>query len=444
MQMESLFLLLLFGAAGQSADAVSLVPPADYFQNREIKTDYKSLATLISQQPKSGKEQVGQLMAMRYLGEQAAKWKEDAEYAKMRRTVEDIAAGKTGQDKQGFAKLYAQKLLAQLDGKEPPAPPVSAGKLRDEAFTWFPAAANILAAVDTRLGGAKQSTPLGFDASLLKMIPNEVKSQIYKHLEIVGNVQIDRIAFAYAHGDQRKSEIYLRFSGKANQAWMVDLFKAFGVDMKASRGANGQAIALYDSDRHAPVFAMIGDTEFLVAGYEGSDKNMEVLNKALAIRDNKQANAAKGILKDELKRIPDKACALVVGNFNEEMKRGLGFAFDAAPEALQAHVLRTPNGMDLQLKVDLADAAEGVKFVKKVGSIRDDALAGLKMLPPIPNFPVGQVQNLLQSIQIQPQGAAAEMRVLVPDELFRLLPMATFGFGMARDVPAPPPPVEKK
>ena len=173
---------------------------------------------------------------------------------------------------------------------------------------------------------------------------------------------------------------------------------------------------------------------------EDGKKQGELIDKALAIRDKKQDSALKGNLKGDLKRVPDKACCLIVGNFSDDMKQGMDFIFGAAPDAILAHMTRTQNGLDLELRVELADAKDALMFVKKVGSIRDEALGGLKNIPPIPDFPVGQIQNLLQSIQIQAQGAGADLRVLVPEDLLRSLPRAMLGFRAAEF----PPPMEKE
>ncbi|MBI3409953.1 MAG: hypothetical protein HY040_16560 [Planctomycetes bacterium] len=439
---QELLLILILSAAGQSVDAVSLAPPSDYFQTRGIASDFKSLADVAGREPKTGKDQIGQLMALRLFGEEAANWKKDADYARGRKVVEDVAAGRIALDKHGFAKKYAERALALADGKNPPADPAP-GKLRDEAFSWFPASATLVGALDTRLVGSPQSTRIGYDPALFKLIPKNIKEEIYKHLELLGNVQIDRVAFAFAQKENRNSEIYVRVSGKVSRSGLLELFKSLGVETKEVKGPANESILVHDPQNRPPVVAFVGDTELLLVGYENNQgKHGELIDKALAIRDKKQDSVAKGKLQADLVKVPDKACGLLLGSFPDDLKQVLGFVLGAQPEGVAAHVTRSQNALDVELKLAATDAQQAMNMVKSIANQRDNALNALKMIPPMPDFPIAQIQNLLQSIQIQADGSTTRMQVLVPDELMRALPKAAIQGLSGRG--GLPPAVEKE
>src|SRR5207248_2310639 len=120
-------LLFLGGPAG--SDVLAAVDPVHYFAARQIDVPTDQMARLAGGTPKDAKTQVMQLLALRYLAEKSDKLKQADKYAEYRRLLEEVAAGKTAQDAQGFAKEYAAIVLARLDGKALAAPP--APKLQD-------------------------------------------------------------------------------------------------------------------------------------------------------------------------------------------------------------------------------------------------------------------------------------------------------------------------
>src|SRR5688572_27952520 len=95
----------------------------------------------------SGKAQMHQLLALRYLAERADALKKDARYADHRQVLEDIAGGKKALDRQGFSERTAQAVLRRLDGSQKTAsvrPPLKDG------LTWFPGEATLVACIDFR------------------------------------------------------------------------------------------------------------------------------------------------------------------------------------------------------------------------------------------------------------------------------------------------------
>src|SRR5262245_61707490 len=189
-----LLVLLVTSAGGQPADLASVLAPADYFQARNIEVSFDKLTELAAKEPADGAAQMAQLLALRTLGEDAAKFKKSAKYAAQRQMIEDVAAGKKAQDKLGFAKEYAQRTLALLDGgKAPPSP--SAGT-REEALAWFPAGITFVASIGYQPAGSP-AAPKAFTSELLKKMPAEVKAELYKIVDTIGNVRVERLSFAY-------------------------------------------------------------------------------------------------------------------------------------------------------------------------------------------------------------------------------------------------------
>src|SRR5687767_3990502 len=95
-------IVLLAGSGGlASNDLVSLVQAEDYFKVRNIAVSADKMAELAGKDPADGKTQVQQLLAIRWLGENAADTKK-ADGA--RALLEQIAAGKKAQDPHGFAR----------------------------------------------------------------------------------------------------------------------------------------------------------------------------------------------------------------------------------------------------------------------------------------------------------------------------------------------------
>src|SRR5260370_14372748 len=113
-------LVLLAGTAGLPAnDLVSMIQADDYFAARSIAVNAKQMTELADKEPADGKKQVQQLLAIRWLGENPLATRKDVGAHEV---LEQIAAGKKGQDLHGFARGHAKQALARLDGK--PLPPL--------------------------------------------------------------------------------------------------------------------------------------------------------------------------------------------------------------------------------------------------------------------------------------------------------------------------------
>ncbi len=162
---------------------------------------------------------MAQLLALRTLGEDEA-FKKSPGYATQRKVIEDIAAGKKAQDKLGFAKEYAQRTLAQLDGAKAPTPAEFPG--RADGLAWFPPEATFAVGIEFKpspFGGV--SKKIGDE--LLSKMPAEMKKEIYKGIDVLGNVEFKRYTFAYVDdANRQQSKIFMRFTGRCNTTGSVN------------------------------------------------------------------------------------------------------------------------------------------------------------------------------------------------------------------------------
>ena len=435
-----ILMLLLMSGGGISTDLASLLPTQDYFKARNIDISIDKAVELAGKDPADGKTQIAQLMALRYLADESAKLKAAPNYEAHRQALALIADGKKANDPQGFAKEYAARVLARLDGSKIAAPAVP--PLRDDAFRWFPANANLIGALDTRMtrSDAPAKSNIG---EMLKMFPGDMMNQTFSAVEKVGNVRIDRVAFAYVDGpkDQQMGEIYVRITGKANVGWLLDVLKETKGQTKTSKGANGETITrLTLANGDAPALAFVGDSDFVVAGYQKDKANHEpLLDRVLDLRDGKSKHAGEGILKTELAKIPEKAVGLIVGTLPAEAAQGAPFPM---PVMIHGHILRVPNALDVNLAGSMANNEDALALVKQVSAFRAEGINALKQLQgaplPIPGFQPAQMIQTLESMQVEAQGSVAKLRLLMPDDMLGGGSMI-FGIGFAARPAAPPP-----
>src|SRR5258708_33287214 len=195
MAISGLEFLLLFFMGTANNDLVSLIDAEDYFKAHEITVEAGALANLASQDPADGKAQITQLLAIRWLGEHADLVRKNEG---IRAGLEAIAKGKKAQDSLGFAKHYALRALATIDGKEPPAlAPVPDDSLRSEAFRWFPPQVHVVSGADLRATGKVQAKDEAFLRSILKSVPQEFKHEVYAFVDAVGNIPLHRVALGF-------------------------------------------------------------------------------------------------------------------------------------------------------------------------------------------------------------------------------------------------------
>jgi hypothetical protein len=423
------FLILAILSGGtNSTDVAALIPPAHYFESRQIDTTVDRMIDVVIAEPKSPKDQIMQLAALRQLADDADNFKKAKNYATNRMAIEEIAQGKRGADPQGFAQEYARKVLAQLDGKKTDPAPVRA--LREHALNWFPADVTFAAALDLR-----QSSPATGDPvkELLKLLPREAKLQMYDLAEKLGNIRVERIAFGMVGGAKNEDQkIFLRITGKGNPAWIIDQLQTATrgkSQISQMKAADGTPIQILQQVNREPIIMLIGDTDMMVVGHARPNPRDEALmTEVLEARDRKKPHAAAGPLKDLLAKIPDKASALMVGEIPEWLKRELnqefGKKFEPAPAKMSASIERTPLGLDVKFESEQANAEEAAKLQQTAVALLKEGIEGVKKAnkelpagaPPVPFL---DIINLLGTVQVQSNAERLQMRVLVPNNLIQ-------------------------
>jgi hypothetical protein len=435
--MEMLF-LALFGSGGQPIDLAGQLSPQDYFKAHGIEISIDKLVELAGKDPKDGASQMAQLLALRSLGEDEA-FKKSPGYQGQRKLIEDIAAGKKAQDKLGFAKEYAQRTLAQLDGAKPPTPAEFPG--RADGLAWFPPAATFAVGIEFKptpfVGVSKK-----IGDELLSKMPEEMKKEIYKAIDVLGNVEFKRFTFAYVEDANREqSKIFMRFTGRLQHDWFCELLKTTagmqGIEKKERAGV---AVSMLNfNPGRPPAMALVGDHDFVIAGFEGNNNNhADLIEQMLVHREKKDANAATGNLKAELNKIPAKAVGFLVGTLPAEPRNHFQQMMGAFPKKVSGYMERIPTGLDLVLEGGLDNDNEAKSFIQSAGKLRTDAMTALQnnLQNAPPGINLDALRNLLNSMQFEPKGANVHMRMLVSDDALMTVPY--FFLGRAVAVPAPP------
>jgi len=430
--MEVIMLVMMGGGANR-VDLLSLIEPQQYFQTRNLGTSLDDLVELAVRTPDDPKSSMRQLLALRHLGDQAEKLKADKRYPAYRKALDQIAAGKSAQDPQGFAREYAASLLAQLDGKKPPVD--EATKLREDGLAWFPASCTFIAGADFRgTRGAGKPAGLG---ELLKLMRDEERKQMYDFIEQVGNVRVDRVTFGYAEDGENmgNGKIFVRFTGKANPKWLTGAMSRLSPRMKTSEkeGPDGKAVTLLSEGNNPPVFAAIGDSDLVMVGYvrDQGGKHAELVDEVLAIRAGKSPSVAKGLLKDGLAKVSDKAVGLAIGavpkDLQQEMQRGIG----VAPRKIMATAEKTDTGFALDAALTADNEEESQRLAQQVTDLSKkgiDALQQVLQQPDAaPKVPAKALITTLESLKVQGDGANVKLRAQVSRDTLQALPLMLFG-----------------
>ncbi len=315
----------------------------------------------------------------------------------------------------------------KLDGAKTPA--TKFRPLRQDVLNWFPA--------DTKMA-------LAFDMNQLQELSNDTRKGIlttlsdfsrlnlYDQLETTGNLRVDRLAIGVVDAQKPDDQkVFLRVSGKGNQAWIADSIIARSGDsmqLKKTKDADGTPIITLQSRNAGACVVLIGNTDMIVVSYQKFDGNHEdLVAELLAVRAKKKPHAADGNLKERLAKIPDKAIGFLVGDLPGDMKEEIGRMLDLVPAKFSVYVERAPMGLDVKAQAVMKDAEEAGKFVAKVGALRKEGIAGLQQAlkePPQPGMPPAPFQaiiTLAESVQVKNQAETVQINGFIGSNLIQQL-----------------------
>jgi hypothetical protein len=422
------WIVLLAGAIGLPVtDLASLIDPADYFQTRNVEVKVEKMLELAAKDPADGPTQMAQLLALRWLAQHPAEAKK-ADQA--RETLTAVAEGKKAQDLHGFAKEYAQKALAKLDGKPAPAPrKVPADSVRTDALRWFPTKATVFGAVDFRASGDLPAVDEGLIGRLLALTPGMIKGEVYRFADQTGNVRLDRLAMAFEWQDAKDPEplrIWIRLTGAGDVKRLSGLVAQDYPVRKVRKGSKGETITILSQENQAPVFAFIGETELIIAGHKDNAGNhLEVLEQLLETREGKRASVLQtGPFAENLKKVPDHAHAVLAADFNDALQKQLAQGvFPAFPRRIFLDATRTQT-VTLRVQATAKDANEAKAIVMGFNQLKEQGLEGLKKVPAelkVPAEVVKPLENALRGARLDAQGTAVRGTIQVPGEAIQAL-----------------------
>lgn len=446
---SELLMILVAAYGGTSADLVSLIDPAEYFKARDVFVTPDKMMVLVDAEPTDTKSELSRLLALRWL----AAHPDDAYKAeKSLATLKAVAAGKKGEDPHGFAREYAQRVIAKIEGKGGPAPrPLPAGSLRSDALSWFPADVTFCGGIDLRASGPQKAAEEVTLHALFKRVlagaPEAgVQEKLYELAEAVGNVRVDRFAMAVRMppGKTTPERIYVRFTGvcdpKRCAAYLGGLLPGAVVDQK--KGPGGEPITMLSRPGSGPAFAFVGNTDVIVAGY-GDDKarHLDVVEHVLKTRAEDKGSAADGPLSAMLKQVPERSYGLVAGDLPPEMLKEMtsgGSPFKVFPKRFCIDLTRDKD-IVVHLDGKLKDADEAKTFAESVNKLKQQGIEALKNPPPGIPLPAAAAKLLgdtLEGAKLEAKGDAVSGRMPIGVEVFKMLPSLLWEARPVRPAPS--------
>jgi len=402
---EALLFILLGGAT--PADLVSLMHADDYFEVRKIDLTVEKMIELAGKDPSDGKAQIQQLLALRLLGDDPNEVKKSPQHEAVIKLLKQIADGTKAQDRFGFARDYAGRTLARLEGRILPVTPVVKDSLRVDAFKWFPAAATMIGAADLNSGDGAPDTFNLLRKTFAAKIPPQQKEVLYAVAEALGNIRVDRASFAYVDepNNANQGRIFIRFTGAGDRQRLIDVLEKKG-EFKVAK--QGDAIVLQQGNR-PPVVSIVGDNDVLFLGYGKHDADhAKLIDEVLSLRSKGEDTLLAGKLKGELAKIPADVNALIVGDIPEELRQDLarGGAVPVLPHGIMA-TARRGKSLQVQFSGGMAGDEDAKLLSKTLLALRDQGLVLLQNVPaqvPVPERIIGNLKKTLQSLQLNAEG----------------------------------------
>jgi hypothetical protein len=456
--MELLVMLALTGG-GTANDLAAWLNGEDYFKSRQIDMKIEKMIELANTPPTTAKASIAQLLAVRWLGEHPAEAKKDKN---VRELLVQIALGKKNVDAQGFARDYAQRALALIDAKPVPTVEIPKNSMSEEAARWFPEQCTFFGGVDLRASGQPRSADAALmRARLLKLVPDQFKEQIYQFAETVGNIRVDRFVGASWPDpkEKEKGRIYFRFTGRADPERLAKFFaQTIGgradpnqqpPALKKEIGPKGEPILLFSLANRPPAIAVVGDSDLIMAGFEGDQgDHAALLQQVLNARAGRQANLTTGPLGASLKRVPAQTFAVILGEPPEGMRRDLtraGSPITALPQTFLLDLTRDKN-MAIRFEGTMAKPEEARALAETAQQLKQKAIDYLKEIPAdfkIKKESIELFRKAVESVQVRADGATIKAGAEIAGSVFTALQEAIEILIMDRAGPGqdlqPPP-----
>jgi hypothetical protein len=209
-------------------------------------------------------------------------------------------------------------------------------------------------------------------------VPGRADVPFLKLVRDVGT--INRVTFAYAAENNNKAgkaRLFARLTGSIHHERLADVFRREwpGAVVRQQKGANGEAITLlYSSQRVHPAFALIGETDVVVAADLGADENdLSVLEEVLAVRSGKAVGLT--IPAAAAEKIPADAWAFFAGQPPELFKNL--FLFPVLPRSILLTIRGTAQ-TQFHFETEFTGAAEADAFLRNVTLLRTLGLGIVK------------------------------------------------------------------
>jgi hypothetical protein len=384
--------LLSLGSGSFSNDLVSLIETESYFKSRQVDVTAATMLEFAGKDPRDGKTQIGQLLAIRWLGEHPDEAKKDT---KIRALLDEIAHGTKSQDPLGFARDYARSALALMDGKSANLFAIPENSVRTDSLKWFPANVSFVAAGDFRHAPDSPAPPKPayyYFEKIMQAMPfgdaQEAKNEVYKFAEEVGNLRLDRLSFAFSPdpNQSENSRIYVRLTGRGNHQRLRSFIQKSmpKAAVKEEKAIKEGALSLIGAAGESPAFALVGNSDLLMCGYEGNHGNhLEVIQDVLDVLAGKRPSVVTGPVAAELKGIPPLASGFLLGEIPDEIRKdlGRGLPVKVLPASMVAHVTR---GKEIvaHFQGKMASAEEAKALADSFSQMKQMGIAALKDPPP--------------------------------------------------------------
>jgi Protein kinase domain len=312
------------------------------------------------------------------------------------------------------------------------------GDLRSEALSWFPA--------DAALFGGRAFFPefayeqILFASGLVHKAGDPAfRETARKFITSVGRV--DRVTFAYAPDAREplKSRTWVRLTGAIRHDKLLEFFRnEMACDrVQEEKGPKGERITLVTSSQpgHAPAFAVIDETDLLVAGYVDPNRShVEVIRQALDVRAGKAPSVADAHVKT-LRGIPADVTGLMIGEHPEQWIGYMPFAAalgHVVPERVVGYSVKDSD-IHAYGDVTLRSTADAKAFVESIESAKQFASLALKnagMLQPHSRAThflgeaLGSIKTAIQGDHVKIEGRISSDGVEAWLETLKTTPLA--------------------